>query len=207
MGTITEIAKGFSQLMRNEHPDVRVTDTKYLSINKEGTVKVSSYPYDLEDCDIVLVMCFYTYIVQTQSSSSNFFLFLDKSGWKEDYYIIDGWTINFNRPITTAYHTYSRHCTISKNDLIATFYLQPIWDMAAQIQRVWPYLIRATECKTQKELDFLVEAYRKDIAIEELKEKNLNLEYSLMYERTQLEAYQKVLDRIEELVNKEKDNI
>ena len=207
MCTITETAKGFAQMIREEHPKIRVSDTKYLSFDEENNVRISSYPYNLENSTIVLVICFYTYIVQTQPSSSTFFLFLDKSGWKEDYYIIDGWTITFDRPITSAYHTNYRHCTISKNDLIASFYLKPIWDMAIQIQRVWPYLIRATECKTQKELDFLAEAYRKDIAIEELKEKNLNLEYSLMYERTILEAHQKVLDRTEELVSQRSDNI
>lgn len=207
MSTITEIARGFTQIIREIHPNVNVFDTKYLSINEDNNVKTSSYPYNLEDCNVVLVICFYKYIVQTQSSSSCYFLFLDKSGWKEDYYIIDGWTIKFDRPITSAYHTESRQCTISKNDLNVSFYLKPIWDIASQIQRVWPYLIRATECKTQKELDFLAEAYRKDIAIENLKEKNLNLEYSLMYERTQLETYKKVLDRIEELVGNNSGNI
>lgn len=201
MSTITEIAKGFAQLIRDEHPDIRVIDTKYLSINEENIVKTSSYPYDLEDSKIVLVICFYKYRVITQQSSSFYVLFLDQSGWKDDFYKMNGWTISFDCPITSAYHTESRKCMICKGELKACFDLRPIYEMPSLIERVWPYLIRATECTSQMELSFLEEAFRKDIVIDKLKDKNLNLEYSLMRERSLTDAYKKLLDRIGELIH------
>lgn len=201
MDTITEIAKKFPKLIKEQHPHIRIFETKYLTIDEDDVVRISSYPYDLEKAKIVLVICSYTYVVITQEDSSNFFLFMDQSGWKEDYYVIDGWTISFNRPCTSMYRTYSRECTISKDNLKISFYLRPAWEMAERIQKLWPYITEIVKSKTQRELDYIHQAYEDNVEIEELKEKIQNLEYSQMVYREQIDAYKDILDKIRELVN------
>ena len=198
--TKTEIARGFSKLMKEQHPGIRVYDTKYLTIDDTSRIHISSYPYDLERVDKVLVICFFTYLVITQESSDCFFLFLDNHGQKDDYYILNDWKISFNPPTTSAYHTYGRTCIISNGKFSTSFYLEPIYEMAVQIQKVWPYLIEATKCASQKELDFLSESFRNNIEIETLQGKNLILEYQLSVQQDRILAYESLLDKIESIV-------
>ena len=196
----TEIACGFSKLIREEHPNIRIYDTKYLSIDNNH-IHISSYPYDLDNVEKVIVICFYTYTVITQESSDCFFLFLDNSGWKDNYYILNDWKVSFGSPTTSSYHTYGRTCRISNGTLNTSFYLTPIYDIAVQVQKVWPYLLEATKCSTQKELDFLSKSFRNNIEIETLQNKNLNMEYLLSIEKDLTNAYKSLLNKIESLVN------
>lgn len=190
METITETAKGFPRLISEQYPNIKVTTTYYLSIDENNIVKTSSYPYNLEEAKIVLVMCFYEYTVITQKSSSNFFLFMDQSGWREDYYMIDGWKIEFGRPIISGYHTEGRKCKISKENLKAEFYLRPgNMSYTAQIQKLWPYLMEIIKSKTQKELDYIRKAFESNIVIDELKAKIQNLEHLQMTYNEQVTAY------------------
>lgn len=198
----TEIARGFAKLLREQYPSINVFDTKYLRIDEKNNVIISSYPYDLESADLVIVICLYTYTVITQQSSSCFFLFLDKQGHKDDYLMINDWKIFFDLPTTSLYHTNCRTCNVTNGKLCVSFNLSPIYDMAIQIQRVWPYLMEATKCTSQKELDFLSSSFRMNMDIEKLKEKNLELEYRLSVEQERIYAYQALLDKIETIVEK-----
>ena len=200
MATISEVAKDFPKFIKDSYFGVRTFDVKYLSISSDNKMRVTSFPYDLNESKIVIAICFYNYTVQTRESSSAFFMFLDESGWQDDYYILDGWRISFDRPYTSEYHTKSRQLIIDKGSLKTSFSLEPIGKMTTQLQKVWPYIIEATKATTQKELDYIAIAYKKDIEIDELKNKNLNIEYTQMLIQEQLNAYKVVLDKIAELV-------
>jgi len=204
MNTVTEIARDFTQLIRDTHPDVRILNTKYLSIDENSEVRIQSYPYNLEEARIVIAICHYRYMVKYCYDESFFCLFLDNNGWRDDFYMMDGWRIEFDKPKTTDYRTDNdkRRCTISKGELRALLLFKSVSDIEYKFAKAWPYIVEMTQCTTQKELECLVRAYKLDIEVKDLKEQNLEIKYSQMIINEQMQAYKAVLDKIKILIEK-----
>lgn len=197
---ILELVKGYEQELRVMHQDVNIFKTEYLSIAEDGRIKISPYSDYLKDSQIGVVFYHFSYTVITAWDFSCFVQFVDDVGYCDDHYLMNGWTIGIVRPYTANFRTYNmRSCTIGNGEFSIEVTL-PVNDIAEKMKMLWPYYLKAQECKTQKELNLLKDCYEKDIKINELTKDNLCAEHERMAKEEQLKAYKAVLDKIEELI-------
>jgi hypothetical protein len=200
MKTIVENAKGFVSSLRQQHPDVSIFKTDFVAIGEDGIIRLSPYTNYLVNARIGIVVCYYNYLVQTATDDSCFILFVDDSGYCDDHYYMNGWTIGFKEPYTSGYRTYGRRECILSNGIINLELSLPVNGFAEQIRLLWPYYLKAQECQTQKELLLLKDCFKKDIDISILKKENFHEEHMRIITEETLNAYKAVLDKIERML-------
>lgn len=200
MKTIVENAKGFVSSLRQQHPDVSIFKTDFVAIGEDGIIRLSPYTNYLVNARIGIVVCYYNYLVQKATDDSCFILFVDDSGYCDDHYYMNGWTIGFKEPYTSGYRTYGRRECILSNDIINLELSLPVNGFAEQIRLLWPYYLKAQECQTQKELLLLKDCFKKDIDISILKKENFHEEHMRIITEETLNAYKAVLDKIERML-------
>ena len=202
MKTIVENAKEFVSSIRLQHPDISIFKTEFVAIGEDGIIRLSPYTDYLMNARMGIVICYYNYLVQTATDDSCFIQFVDNSGFCDDHYYMNGWTIGFKEPYTSGYRTYGRRECILSNGIISLELSLPVYGFAEQIRLLWPYYLEAQKCQTQNELLLLEDCYKKDIDISKLKDCTLEQEYSQKILENQLNSYKAVLDRIESLLYK-----
>lgn len=200
MKTIVENAKGFVSSLRQQHPDVSIFKTDFVAIGEDGIIRLSPYTNYLVNARIGIVVCYYNYLVQKATDDSCFILFVDDSGYCDDHYYMNGWTIGFKEPYTSGYRTYGRRECILSNGIINLELSLPVNGFAEQIRLLWPYYLKAQECQTQKELLLLKDCFKKDIDISILKKENFHEEHMRIITEETLNAYKAVLDKIERML-------
>lgn len=200
MKTIVENAKGFVSSLRQQHPNVSIFKTDFVAIGEDGIIRLSPYTNYLVNARIGIVVCYYNYLVQTATDDSCFILFVDDSGYCDDHYYMNGWTIGFKEPYTSGYRTYGRRECILSNGIINLELSLPVNGFAEQIRLLWPYYLKAQECQTQKELLLLKDCFKKDIDISILKKENFHEEHMRIITEETLNAYKAVLDKIERML-------
>ena len=200
MKTIVENAKGFVSSLRQQHPDVSIFKTDFVAIGEDGIIRLSPYTNYLVNARIGIVVCYYNYLVQTATDDSCFILFVDDSGYCDDHYYMNGWTIGFKEPYTSGYRTYGRRECILSNGIINLELSLPVNGFAEQIRLLWPYYLKAQECQTQTELLLLKDCFKKDIDISILKKENFHEEHMRIITEETLNAYKAVLDKIERML-------
>lgn len=202
MATIVDKAKEFDRNLKQVEKTLSFFKTEYLSIGKDGVIKISPFTHYLEDANIGVVFCLYNYLVQTSRDDSCFVQFVDDKGYSDDHYFMNGWIISINRPFTSSFRTYGcRLCIISNGEISIEVRL-PVYGIAEKMKLLWPYFVKAQECKTQKELDLLKDCYEKDIDIANLRDTSLTSEHQRVLIEEQMNAYKAVLNKIEDIVNK-----
>lgn len=201
-----EIAIHFAEDMRYEHPEVRITNCEYVTIDGNSETAFSDYAYNVDNAKYTIVCCKYNYTVLTQMDSSAFVLFIDENGHADSKLKIGNWTITIDTPYTGSWRTNdSRVLYASYKELRFELSLKN-HKLAEDIANKWPYLIKAMECSTQLELDFLSKLAYKEDKLKELNQISLRKELELSQKSILLDSYKELLDEIKNLVIKEDTN-
>ena len=203
MNTIEKLAKEFEEQTKASYKDEVSSfyKTQYVTIVDGGETRISPYTYYMEDADICMVICKYSYIVISASDTSCFVQFVDKNGWSKDHYKMGDWILSFeDEPLTSSFRTYNcRFCRIS-NGVIGVRIDVRVSDICEQLKLLWAYFLKMQECTTQKELDLLKLCFTKDVAILDLTESNRKSAYDQAVADSTMDAYKAVLDKIQEIV-------
>ena len=202
MNIIEHLSKKFEEEIRSAHKDDVnfYPDTQYLTIENGKEIKISPYTYYMEDADVCIVICKYSYKVITAYDRSFFIQFIDKYGWSKDHYKMGDWILSLDRPLTSDNRTYdSRDCEIS-NGILRVKLEVKVSGICEQMKLLWGYFLKMQECKSQKELDLLKLCFSKDVAIQELTDWNQNICYEKAVSSATMNAYKEVLDKIEKTV-------
>ena len=200
-----EIAIRFAEDMRREHPEVKIVNCKYVTIDENNKTDFSDYAYNVDNTKYTIVCCKYDYTVLTQMDSSAFVLFIDENGHADSKLKIGNWTITMDTPHTGSWRTNRRVLYASYKELRFELSLKN-YKLAEDIANKWPYLIKAMECSTQLELDFLSKLADKEDKLKELNQISLRKELELSQKSILLDSYKELLDEIKNLVTKEGTN-
>ena len=200
-----EIAIHFAEDMRYEHPEVRITNCEYVTIDGNSETAFSDYAYNVDNAKYTIVCCKYDYTVSTQMDSSAFVLFIDENGHADSKLKIGNWTITMDTPHTGSWRTNGRVLYASYKELRFKLSLKD-YKLAEDIANKWPYLLKAMECSTQLELDFLSKLADKEDELKELNQISLRKELELSQKSILLDSYKEILDEIKNLVIKEGTN-
>ncbi len=201
MKSIKEFTEEFESKIRNEQKDANLYKTEYVTIDKDGIIKISSLPYYLETADICILICHYHYIVVSASDWSCFVQFINKDGFSEPNYFMNDWTLRFiDEPHTSLYRTYNHRFWHVSNGEIEVRGEFSVNNMAKDIKRFWPYFLKMQKAKTQEELNLLGECFQKDIDINNISEQLLKEKQAKLILEEQVNAYKFILDKIENLV-------
>lgn len=196
-----DIAMDFKKkfISENENVSAKTLKPSFVSINGDD-VKVSAYPYSMENAEHGLVIFHYTYTVITQTDRCIATLFFNSNGDIEDFIEIDGWKLYFDKPITSQYRCFGRYCHMT-NGLLRLSIVTYTWKLDEEIERIWKLFSVVRTCVTQKEIDFVRKIYDRDEDLLSLKEKNLKAEAKIDALEMLLDAHKDLLEKIKELVN------
>lgn len=201
-----EIATRFVEDMRREHPEVRIASCQYVTIDDNNHSDFSDYAYNVEAAKYTIVCCKYYYTVISQMDSSSFVLFIDENGHADSKLKIGSWTITMDTPYTSNWRTDNgRVMYATYNDLKFELGLKN-HKLAEDIVNKWPYLIKAMQCSTQRELNYLSKLVYQEDNIEEIKQINLRRELELSEKTDLINSYKGLLDEIKRIVLKDDFN-
>ncbi len=201
-----EIATRFVEDMRCEHPEVRIANCQYVTIDDNNYSDFSEYAYNVDSAKYTIVCCRYFYTVISQMDSSSFVLFIDENGHADSKLKIDSWTITMDTPYTCNWRTDNRRIMYATHNGLKFELGLKNHKLAEDIAHKWPYLIKAMQCTTQIELNYLSNlAYQED-RIEEIKQINLRRELELSEKAVLLDSYKELLDEIKRIILKDESN-
>ena len=90
MAAIVEQAKEFIAHVLEENNKLDFFKIEYLSIGKDGKIRISPYTHYLEEARVGIIFCYYNYLVQTAYDDSCFVQFVDDEGFSGNHYMKNG---------------------------------------------------------------------------------------------------------------------
>lgn len=201
-----EIATRFIEDMRREHPEVRIANCQYVTIDDDNHTDFADYAYNVETAKYTIVCCKYYYTVISQMDSSSFVLFIDENGHADSKLKIDSWAITMDTPYISNWRTDNGRVMYATHNGLKFELGLKNHKLAEDIANKWPYLMKAMQCTTQIELNYLSKlAYQED-KIEEIQQINLRRELELSEKTDLINSYKGLLDEIKRIVLKDDSN-
>lgn len=141
---------------KNHHQ--RIVGRDFIGIMENGdATPISSTPIVFESTQYGLIISRYVYAVKSQDDYSFYAAFITPDGIKEQL-VENGWTLNFDVPITSMYRTYNRCCYISKGNLNIELRFKDL-DILTKIGDCIKFFRKAQDCSAQEELNLLKNIY------------------------------------------------
>lgn len=159
------------KIIESQFPHVIIWQTDYIGVTASGDIYSDwlSIKDNMQYITLVICLFKYQYNVKTVPDNSFFILFVNANEVKNNFYELNGWKIEFDKPLTIGNRTNNfRKCTFYGPNGLRQSELINVAKSEVVFPQLWTYFIRAQKCTTQLELDLLLENFHKDNLIEEL---------------------------------------
>ena len=196
-----DVVSEFRESVEREGTSQYVNIPLFVAITENEGIRTSSRPHVLTNATECIVILAYNAKAITNYYMWYAIMHIDANGDVHKGYQKDGWTIGiesfgqlsnqriFIRKISSTKTPFSLGRGIDSNP----------WD--EPMHEIWPIFCMMTKCKTEREIELLVENFDLRKELKELDSKNKEEELTIRILEKEREQYMSLLDAIKNMVN------